>query len=49
MSGAAKALADAKAIKGPGELAALQRDAVIGAVESALKGASLSLEAASGK
>lgn len=49
MSGAAKALADAKAVKGPGELAALQRDAVAGAVESALKGAFPALEAASGQ
>jgi hypothetical protein len=49
MSGAAKALADAKAVRGPGQLAQLQRDAVAGAVESALKGASPALEAASGK
>jgi len=49
MSGAAKALADAKAVRGPGEHAALQRDAVAGAVESALRGASPALEAASGK
>ncbi|MCC6556466.1 MAG: HEAT repeat domain-containing protein [Polyangiaceae bacterium] len=49
MSGAAKALADARQVRGPSELLQLQRDALAGAVESALKGASPALEAASGK
>jgi len=46
MSGAAQALADAKEIRGQGELAQLQIDALAAAVDSAFKGASPALEAA---
>jgi hypothetical protein len=46
MSGAAQALADAKEIRGQGELAQLQIDALSAAVDSAFKGASPALEAA---
>lgn len=46
MSGAAQALADAKQIRGQGELAQLQIDALSAAVDSAFKGASPALEAA---
>jgi hypothetical protein len=46
MSGTAQALADAKQVRGQGELAQLQIDALSAAVDSALKGASPALEAA---
>jgi hypothetical protein len=49
ISGAAKALADAKTVRGPSDLSQLQKDAVAGAVESALKGTTIALEAAAGK
>jgi hypothetical protein len=49
ISGAAKALADAKSVRGPSDLSQLQRDAVAGAIDSALKGTAIALEAASGK
>jgi hypothetical protein len=47
MSGNAQALADAKQVRGQTELAQLQIDAVSAAIDSALKGASPTLEAAS--
>jgi hypothetical protein len=47
MSGTARALADARTVRGPAQIAQLQRDAVAGAVESALKGATPALESAS--
>ena len=46
MSGAAQAIADAKEIRGQSELSQLQLDALSAAVDSALKGASPALEAA---
>lgn len=46
MSGAAQALADAREVRGQGELAQLQVDALAAAVDSAFKGASPALEAA---
>lgn len=46
MSGNAQALADAKQVRGQTELAQLQIDAVSAAIDSALKGASPALEAA---
>ncbi len=46
MSGAAQALADNKEIRGQTQLTQLQMDALAGAVESAMKGASPALEAA---
>lgn len=48
MTGSARALADARNVRGQSELAQLQSDAVAGAIESALRGASPALEAASG-
>jgi HEAT repeats len=48
MSGSARALAEAGKIRGQSELSQLQMDAVAGAVESALRGATPALEAASG-
>lgn len=47
MSGNAQALADAKQVRGQTELAQLQIDAVSAAIDSALKGISPTLEAAS--
>jgi hypothetical protein len=47
MSGNAQALADAKQVRGQTELAQLQIDAVSAAIDSALKGVSPTLEAAS--
>ena len=49
ISGRAEALADARSVRGSSELAQLQMDAVSAAVDSALKGAPIALEAASGK
>jgi HEAT repeats len=46
MSGSAQALADAVQVRGPSELAQLQSDAIGGAVDTALKGAGKTLEAA---
>jgi hypothetical protein len=46
MSGNAQALADAKSVRGQAELAQLQIDAVSAAIDSALKGVSPTLEAA---
>ncbi len=46
VSGSAQALADARQVRGQGELAQLQTDALAAAVDSALKGASPALEAA---
>ncbi|MEJ7728166.1 MAG: HEAT repeat domain-containing protein [Polyangiaceae bacterium] len=49
MTGRAEALADVRAVRGRGELAQLQVDAVTAAVDSAMKGATVSFEAAAGK
>jgi hypothetical protein len=46
MSGNAKALAELSEIRGKAELTQLQIDAVAGAIDSALKGATPALEAA---
>ncbi|AUX24321.1 hypothetical protein SOCEGT47_048580 [Sorangium cellulosum] len=48
ISGSAQALAEARRARGRQALAQLQSDAVAGAIESALKGAPLALEAACG-
>ena len=48
ITGRAEALADARAVKGQNELSQLQSDAVAAAVDSAMKGASISFEAAAG-
>ncbi|WP_437669715.1 HEAT repeat domain-containing protein [Sorangium sp. So ce131] len=48
ISGSAQAVADAARARGGREIAQLQSDAVAGAIESALKGAPLALEAAAG-
>ena len=47
--GSARALAEASSVRGPSQLAQLQRDAVSGAVESALRGASAALASATGQ
>ena len=49
ISGRAEALADARSVRGQNELAQLQLDAVSAAVDSALKGAGISFEAAASK
>ena len=49
ISGRAEALADARSVRGQSELAQLQLDAVSAAVDSALKGAGISFEAAASK
>jgi len=46
MSGNAQAVVDARQVRGPSELNQLQLDAVSAAIESALKGVSPTLEAA---
>lgn len=46
MTGRAEAAADARAVRGRGELAQLQVDAVTAAVDSAMKGATISFESA---
>jgi hypothetical protein len=46
MRGSAAALADPRAVRGPDELAQLQLDALSGAVDAALQGASPTLESA---
>lgn len=49
ISGAARAFAEARSVKGPAQVAMLQRDAMSGAVESAFRGAIPALESASGQ
>jgi hypothetical protein len=48
ITGRAEALADVRAVRGQTELSQLQVDAVAAAVDSAMKGASISFEAAAG-
>ncbi|EYF07012.1 HEAT repeat domain-containing protein [Chondromyces apiculatus] len=48
LSGSARALAEARSVRGPAQIAQLQRDAVSGAVESAFRGATSALESAAG-
>ncbi|AKT39055.1 HEAT repeat domain-containing protein [Chondromyces crocatus] len=48
LAGSARALAEARSVRGPAQIDQLQRDAVSGAIESALRGATTALESAAG-